>query len=594
MNTPPLSTICKRGRRGSALLVSLLFSAIIAISLGSFLQLANNATRLSYRTYYLGVGMNIAETGLEQALWSINRSASGTAGAWDDWESVSANTWRRTIDLGTVEGGSTAQVKVYARERSGASMPLVIARAIITPPRGEPVEKWIKVTLSRRSALAVGGLGREGIRASGNNVYFASWNSDPDNDDATPFVQFSEGVKNANMSLATLDLDAELNSGQADVNGKAAVGSDDLDDIKVGTQGYIGPFGTAAGVKDPDSVSTDFTADLSIPEVPSATYTALGAITASTTLPRGGDTPVDGVYYYTASEISLNNSTLTITPGSKVVIDVANNPGGSITVGGGSGSIAVGGTLTTNTLTGAVTYVPAELVLYTSGDVSIGGQGSANELLVQNHTPASTLLTETETTTTIANVEPVYGKGRDKDTVIGWSYDKTVTTVTTVNEGEPSTVVSGPTGFTTLIEGGGTEPVAGTTTTNTTTSGATAESYVTTGTQPGQPICFQLYGTRTPEEVAISGKQSITISGNGNLSGVVNAPYADISAKGGGNSGFMYGSLIGASLTFTGNDCFYYDESLADEESDSRFGIDNWAELVSNVDRTTYGSLMNF
>ena len=528
MHSSSLARFTRSGQRGSALLVSLLFSAIIAISLASFLNLASSATKLSYRTYYLGVGMNIAETGLEQAVWSINRSSSGGTGAWTDWEAdpSSSNTWRRTFDLGTVEGGSTAQVKVYARERNGAAMPLIVARAIITPPSGSPVEKWIKVTLSRRSVLAVGGLGRDGIRASGNNVYFASWNSNPDKDAATPYIPFSEAVKRDKMSLATLDLDAELNSGQADVNGKAAVGSDDLNDIKVGSQGYIGPFGTEAGTKDPASVSTDFTADLKIPEAPeNVSYTALGAITTDTELPEGTASAQDGVYYYTASEISLNGKVLSIKPGYHVVIHVPNNLS-AVSIGGNDGAIKINGAK--DPITGVLTT--STLELYTPGNVNIGGKGSANEI------------SWTESTDTIQTVVT-----RER---IGNKWVNTVSEVT-----------------------------------------VTATETIT---QVGQPIAFQVYGTRTPQEAVISGNQSISISGNGNLSGVIYAPYADVSAKGGGNSGFMYGSLVGASLTFTGNDSFYYDESLADREDDGRFGIDNWAELVGNADRATYGSLMDF
>ena len=79
-------------------------------------------------------------------------------------------------------------------------------------------------------------------------------------------------------------------------------------------------------------------------------------------------------------------------------------------------------------------------------------------------------------------------------------------------------------------------------------------------------------------------RNTLTVSGNGSMSAVVYAPNADISAKGGGNSGFMMGSLVGYSLKFTGNDCFYYDESLGDDDDGSRLAIDEWDEIVAYVD----------
>ena len=597
--------------RGSVLLVALIFSLVIAISLTSFLRLANSASRLSYRTYYQGVAMNIAESGLEQAMWEINNDD----GSWTDWTVPPGSTTahRRSFDLGTVEGGATAVVKVYAQDVVGSTPAFIIARAIVTPTFGKPIEKWVKVTLQRNSRSSVGGLGKDGIVSRGNNVTMGSWRSDPDRDASTPYVPFSSGVMDDNMSLATVALDASIASGNADINGKAAVGGSSLDAIQVGTQGYIGPFGTPAGTKDPASVSTNFSTDLEVVSAPAASYTSLGTVASNLTLPRSGDSPAaDGVYYYSAAQLSLINNTLAISPGHNVVLHVPKSVGDTITVGGGSGSIQVGGTLTTNTVTGVTTYNPSSLKIYTDGDVRIAGQGSANIVTVENYTPAQTntvtpVTTSVQTTTVIANVTEVKGKGLFKNTVIGWSYQKTVTTVTTVGSGSPTTSTNGPTTYQSLIASGGTQPTAGTTTSSTssTTNSSTSTPEVRTvvATQPGPPVALQLYGTRTDSDVETYGHQSMTIAGNGSLSAVVYAPNADISAKGGGNSGFMYGSLVGNTLEFTGNDCFYYDESLGDLDEGSRLGIQNWDELVStndrsttisNVSSTTYGSLMNF
>lgn len=597
--------------RGSVLLVAMIFSLVIAISLVSFLRLSTNAARLSYRTYYLGVAMNIAESGLEQAMWELNNDA----GTWTGWTvpTGAPTAHRRSFDLGSVEGGATAVVKVYAQNAVGSTPPFIIARAIVTPPIGSPIEKWVKVTLDKNTRASVGGLGKEGIVSKGNNVVMGSWNSNPDKDDSTPYVPFSAAVMDDNMALATLAFDASIASGNADINGKAAVGGGSLDAIQVGAQGYIGPFGTALGTKDPGSVSTNFSTDLDIVAAPAATYTSLGSINNNLALPRPGDLPnADGIYYYSASQISLTNKTLAIIPGSEVVIHVPKSVGDTVTVGGGSGEIVVGGTLSTNTVTGVTSYTPASLKIYTDGDIKISGQGSANLVTVQNYTPAkpNTLLpvtTTVKTTTVIANVTKVFGKGQQKNTVIGWNYQNTVTTVTTVGSDPATTSVNGPTTYQVLIASGGTEPTPGTTVTNTSSTttlfNGTPESTTTVATQAGPPVAFQIFGTRTDEDVETYGVQTFAISGNGNLSAIVYAPNAAISAKGGGNSGFMYGSLVGHTLEFTGNDCFYYDESLGDLDEGSRLGIQNWDELVSTNDRsatisnassTTFKSLMDF
>ena len=579
-------------RRGSVLLVALIFSLVIAISLLSFLQVSTTASKLSYRTFYQGVAMNIAETGLEQALYEINQDSSY---AWDGWTTVGTNAYRKSMDMPNVEGGATTKVKVYAKSGAGA---YVLARAIVTPPKGagDPIEKWIKVTLAKKSRYSVGGLGRKGIVANGNQVEMASWNSDPDKNPSTAYIPFSTAVMDDNVPLATLALDASLNSGQADVNGTAAVGGDSLDAIQVGTNGYIGPFGTKNGVKDPGSVSTNFSTDLEVQKNPT-TDVSLGAITGDYTLPRGGDTArADGFYYYRASELSLNGSTLSITPGKKVVL-VVDGIGG-VTVGGGSGSINIGGTLVTNTSTKETTYTAGTLHIYTDGNVDIGGKGSANEVITQDYSPPASNVVSVLTTVKVFDVADLYGKGQDKNTKIGWTFKETRTTVTTYTDKSPTTVGPTTTNQQWLMASGyTTAPVAGTNTYD------TAGTYTNTGTIPGQPNNFWLIGTRSDEDLVTKGPQIFKISGNGNLSAVVDAPNAKISAKGGGNSGFIYGSLIGYDLTFTGNDGFYYDESLANLDKNSKLGINDWDELVTDGDRnakvtnassTTYASLMNF
>jgi hypothetical protein len=556
-----------------------MFSIIIATSLVFFLRVANNATQLSYNTYHLGVAMNIAETGLEQAVYEMRH------GDWDGWN-PHLDGYRRSFDLGTIDGGASTIVKVFAKPGNNA---YVISRAIISPPNGREIQKMVKVTLSREGTAKVGALGEEGIVANGNNVVMASWNSDPDKDPSTPYIPFSNGVMDDNATLAALMVDATINSGNADVNGKAAVGGNSLDSILVGPNGFIGPFGTAQGTKDPSSVSTNFSTDLPHISAPSATYTNLGSVGSNLTLPRTGDTPsADGVYYYNASSISLTNKTLAITPGSNVVINIPSGNAEALKVGGGSGAIVVGGTLQTNTVTGTTSYTPASLKIYTDGDIDIGGQGSANAVTVQSYTPpvtTSTAVTTTVATTTIANVTDVFGKGQQKNTVIGWNYQQTIRTVTTVGTGSPVTVTTGPTTYQKLIASGHSKPVAGVTgpviTTSTSTPLTSPAITTDVATQAGQPINFQIIGTRTEEQVDDYGTQDFKISGNGSLSAVVYAPNADISAKGGGNSGFVMGSLVGNTLTFTGNDCFYYDESLGDPEEGGRLEIDEWDEIIN-------------
>lgn len=105
-----------------------------------------------------------------------------------------------------------------------------------------------------------------------------------------------------------------------------------------------------------------------------------------------------------------------------------------------------------------------------------------------------------------------------------------------------------------------------------------------------QPVNFQIWGTATD----LAADQDISITGNGVLSGVVYAPYANLSITGGGADGIVLGSIVGNDITVTGNANFHYDESLADFVTDNPYRIQTWAELTSAGDRAVFASELDF
>jgi hypothetical protein len=93
-----------------------------------------------------------------------------------------------------------------------------------------------------------------------------------------------------------------------------------------------------------------------------------------------------------------------------------------------------------------------------------------------------------------------------------------------------------------------------------------------------------IFGTSTT-----IGSQNINLQGNGNLSAVVDAPNAAMKLNGGGSgNGNIYGSFIGDTVLFTGNDSFHYDESLAENTLGGAYQPSKWRELVNATDRALY------
>jgi hypothetical protein len=498
------------GRRGSVLVTALVFAAVIAISLTSYLRLASNSNKLSYRSHYAGVAMNAAETGLELAMWSINKTRAGSDDAWNNWDTTGGSTARRTFPLGDVSGGGSVSVKVLVSDRNLASpSPYAVARAIVTPVDGAPIEKWIKISLRQRNRFSNGLVSKNSITFSGNNAYVDSYDSALGPYDASTNRNAKGSAGSASVAVDSLSV------GNADIFGYVSIGTANYDGLKVGSQGKVtGDFNASGGTVDYTRVATNFTANFEDVSAPAVAATDLGTVSSDLTLPADpvNDvklTAADGTvtYYYSAAEISLNGDALTISPGYNVVLVVT----GDIDIGGNQGTIDVSGTQDPDT----GDLVESSLNLYVTGDVSIAGKGMINSV-----------------------------------------------TSTTTSE---QTVVQRIRGVLTSV----------------------VETVTTTSTSAGRPKNLMLWGTGDDS-------QTIKVSGNGSLSAVVYAPNATIEAKGGGNSGAIYGSFIGDTITITGNDGFHYDESLKDLDSGEPLGIEKWDEFVAQADRAALGALMDF
>ncbi len=477
----------RRSERGSVLLVALIFSALIAIALGSYLSLGNSAMQFSHRSLYNNAAMNLAETGLEEGMWSINQMLDSNANAWNGWTPVGSD-MKRTFGPFALEQGVTGSVTVYV-ERAPLNAtptglaPIIHTKATVTLPRGQPIEKWITVELSRRSLFANGLLAKNSITFNGNTAMVDSYDSRKgiynQNLGSGEYNRYAEGP------AASISVQADtFNLGNADIYGYVSVGTTTVDaGLNVGPNGTVSGVLGQTGVIDYDRTTPNFTANLEDAKVPAtSTYTANPLITTigSMTLPRPTDvatTEPDGtlVYYITANKIDLSgNDTnkLIIAEDKNVVIILTPTTGTSIDVKG-QASIVV--------------QEDGSLNIYTAADVSIAGNGVAN----------------------------------DTD---------------------------------------------------------------------NPPSNFMLWGTRPSSSGSL---QNISVAGNGQLSAVVYAPNANVTANGGGTSGNIMGAIVGSTITVTGGSMFHYDMALAELNEDEPFGISVWNELTTAAARATVASKFN-
>lgn len=359
-------------KRGSLLIVAMILAAVIGISLASYIQLGRSSLNISNRALYNNAAMNLAENGLEEAMYSINQYVANSTYNWAGWSnSGGSDAWRTLPATGTYtfDQGVTGTVRVYIYGYKG-NAPKVVARSTVTLGGGTsaPIEKWVEIQLRKTSKFANGLVAKQQIRFNGTNASVDSWNSDPDKNAATAAIPYSSGVRHDNGSVGSVSVSVDSILVQnADIWGYASTGGALP---SVGPNGVVGPFGTASGTMDMTRVATDFAADFDPVIAPVTSGYSLGSVSSGISLPRTGDSPAaDGKFYYTASEISFNNQALVIQkraagdPSPEVILKLTNTMD-SINIGGGSGEL--------NIETGA------KLEIYAPGDIRIAGNGIMN------------------------------------------------------------------------------------------------------------------------------------------------------------------------------------------------------------------------
>ena len=344
-----------RSQRGSLLIVAMLLSSIIALALGSYINLSITSLRMADRTFYNNAAMNLVEMGIEEAMWSYQDDLTSGTG-WSTpvaWNTATGNTAKYTFSTFNFSGNVTGSTKVYVTDRTGlGASPLIIARSIITMPRGAPIEKWIEITLTKRSKFALGLVAKDSIRFSGTNATMDSWKSDPTGT-GTPIIPYSAGVADDNGSIGSIDVSSTISVNNADIWGTAAVGGSSVSAIGVGPNGRVGPTGTPSCTLDPGSVSTDFTANLESVSSPS-TGSTISAINSTTTLGAGT---------WRIPSITLNGTKILTITGNVVIINTARAGSTGIAVTGNGGIEMSEG---------------ATLQIYAESDINISGNGLLN------------------------------------------------------------------------------------------------------------------------------------------------------------------------------------------------------------------------
>lgn len=301
---PPVPSPRRRltGRRGSVLLTAMLLAAGLALVLGSYLALSRTALKVAHRTFFANDAANLAEAGLEEALYCFNLMAAGTAPAtaWTGWTVSGANAMRTLTPLNR-DQNAIGLIKVYVSGYDGsAAEPFVISQATVTPfDGGAPVIRTVHLVLSRNAGTVVPGLVALTQMQLLGSVSVDSYDSNPTDSPTGPWLTYTSGIAQSNASVAVLSGSLTMTtSGQ--IKGNL----------------YLGPGVTApTASKVTGTITPNYSATFPFPTYPTAagvssSYDLGTSIPA--TLPRAGDLPAsDGRYYYFVRNTTVSDFSVT-------------------------------------------------------------------------------------------------------------------------------------------------------------------------------------------------------------------------------------------------------------------------------------------
>jgi hypothetical protein len=332
----------ERRARGSVLVTTLLIATVLGIGVVGYLKLSHTALKLSHRTLFVNDASNLAEAGLEEALYCFNQTNAGVAPAtaWTGW-TISGATARRTLPQFNRQQNGVGTVKVFVNDYDGANNPYVISQATITPFDGSPpIVRVMRIGMKRGGVFINGLVALNGLSLKGKPV-IDSFNSNPTNSPTGPWATYSAANSAGNTTVVVKAGTVDLGNGL--IKGNLALGtgvaSPPADQVTGTIQpNYTGVFSmpaypTAAGVSQSYSVGNKIPAVLPVP----------GHLPAA-----------DGRYYYFASGATIANTTITA--------------GRNVTIVGTTTSVGAGVTITTG----------ATLAVYMDGAINASSNGALN------------------------------------------------------------------------------------------------------------------------------------------------------------------------------------------------------------------------
>jgi hypothetical protein len=380
----------------------MLFCVLVAIALTSYLRVARNSYAMADRAFLNTTALTLAEQGLEEGLECYNQldNAATPAAAWNGWTLNSPVATLKHTSL-AFDNGATGTLQIYATDYNpvAGTAPKLVAKATLLPASGLGLSRMIEITLHRRTVFAAGLVARGTITFS-TSTEVSSWDSDPDNNPATPAVGYSAAVKTANAFVGTISTaNGAINTGAGDIFGRIGTGGGTV----THDSGAILTTNPTGSGWNNGLVNVPFVSNLDTPvapALPAIVNTVTTTVNSAVSFPRAGDAPAaDGKYYYSfaaGAAIALGGHDQ-LTVSDKVVFYLQSHATTDAISIGGTAKIQIAST--------------GSLTVYTDGNIAAGGNGMANAnananscLIYGTNTGSGQTITMTGNATTVAAI----------------------------------------------------------------------------------------------------------------------------------------------------------------------------------------------
>jgi hypothetical protein len=359
-------------------MVALILGLALAMIVGSYVSLSLKALQSSSRSFHYNTAFNLAEAGIEEALWALNNN---------DW---SKRSWQNTgsdrlltgslsqSDL-TTANSVKGYFNVYVSQAEGGT-PTITAEGVVDPGYGGLIRKQIRVSASKSNLFMPPFTAITSLDLNGGEI--DSYRM-ADGNYATAARRYETTVASPTVTIGDIDIGSP-----ADIYGyvTVGVGTANSSGFISGIKGSVTGATTAAGqdgvvtagsnLIDTNRIAFDFTQDFPLPAAPVAAFTdPFPSADANGMIVLGDPTGATTMRYQLPTNYTAPNGSTLLIVGPVELKEL--------------GDLTIGGQAAITVLTGSVTVTPkkglpttytaatnAAATLYSYGNLMVSGNGA--------------------------------------------------------------------------------------------------------------------------------------------------------------------------------------------------------------------------